>query len=275
MSLQRALSNSVTASLAYVGNKGTHTFAGDGQTVNLNAVAACIPASQSATGQAPCWDPTTTSNTDYLRRYYSRFPWTQNLTFYHNGFDSHYNGLQATLDTPFTQGMQFTARYSWQRGFNYGNGDYDEIDRKVMYGRVDDLREQQFQLYGNWDLPFGRNQHFFNGVPGWANLLIGGYQLSPSLNWSSGLPFWPSYGECGSDKPNGPCMPSKSGGILPTHLTSFNSQSLTGNISCRLPPWLQTDLSPGRFPSRISISSGISGATATLARHFSIPTCLC
>jgi len=238
LSLQQALTNSLTASLAYVGNKGTHTFAGDGQTVNLNAVAACIPASQSVNGQGLCWNPnapstpptasqTETSNTNYLRHYYAQFGWTQDFTFYHDGFDSHYNALQATLDKRFTQGLQFTARYTWQRAFNYGNNDYAEIDRKILYGRYDDLREQQFQLYGNWDLPFGRNQHFFNGVPTWANYLIAGYELSPSLNWSSGLPFWPSYGECGADIPNGPCMPNKAGGILPTHLTSFNSQSHT------------------------------------------------
>ena len=46
-----------------------------------------------------------------------------------------------------------------------------------------------------------------------------------SLNWSSGLPFTPSYGECGSDIPNGPCQPNKAGGIMPTHLTSFSTAS--------------------------------------------------
>jgi hypothetical protein len=236
LSAQRQLTSSLSATLAYVGNKGTHTFAGDGQTVNLNAVAACIPASQSVNGQALCWNPTApatlptaaqtvTSNTNYLRHYYAQYGWTQDLTYYHDGFDSHYNALQGTLDKRFTQGLQFTARYSWQRAFNYGNGDYDEINRKVMYGRNDDLREQEFQLYGNYSLPFGRNQKFLSGVPNWANYFISGYQLSPSLNWSSGLPFSPSYGECGSDIPNGPCQPNKTVGIMPTSLTSFNTTS--------------------------------------------------
>jgi hypothetical protein len=234
LSLQRQLTNSVSATLAYVGNKGTHTFAGDGQTVNLNAVAACIPASQSANGQGLCWNPNApstpptpgqneTSNTNYLRKYYSQFGWTQDLTYYHDGFDSHYNALQASLEKHFTQGLQFTARYTWQAALNYGNGDYDEIARKVLYGRYDDLREQEFQLYGNYDLPFGRNQKFLSNVPTWVNYLVSGYQSGMSLNWSSGLPFTPSYGECGSDIPNGPCMPNKAGGILPTHLTSFNT----------------------------------------------------
>src|SRR5450631_1161876 len=39
LSVQRQLTQSVSTTLAYVGSKGTHTFAGDGQTVNLNGVA--------------------------------------------------------------------------------------------------------------------------------------------------------------------------------------------------------------------------------------------
>ena len=155
LSVQRQLTQSVSATLAYVGNKGTHTFAGDGQTLNLNAVAACIPANESITGQGLCWNPaapagslTETSNTNYLRKYYSQFGWTQNLTYYHDGFDSHYNALQATLDKRFSEGLQFTARYTWQAAFNYGNNDYALIDRRWFYGRNDDLRQQEIQSMG-------------------------------------------------------------------------------------------------------------------------------
>jgi hypothetical protein len=135
LSIQRQLTNIVSATLAYVGNKGSHTFAGDGQTVNLNAVAACIPASESITGQglleSKCALPpprraNQTSNTNYLRQYYAQFGWTQDLTYYHDGFDTHYNALQATLDKHFAQGLQFTARYSWQAAFNYQNADYGD-----------------------------------------------------------------------------------------------------------------------------------------------------
>ena len=56
------------------------------QTVNLNGVAACIPASESVTGQGLCWNPsappgslTETSNTNLLRAYYSKFGWTQGI----------------------------------------------------------------------------------------------------------------------------------------------------------------------------------------------------
>ena len=49
LTLQRQLNSSMSLTMAYVGNKGTHTFSGDGQTTNPNEPAACIPASESST----------------------------------------------------------------------------------------------------------------------------------------------------------------------------------------------------------------------------------
>ena len=233
LSIQRELSRSTSFTIAYVGNKGSHTFAGDGNTTNPNEPAACIPGTESSTGQSLCFNPNPgnsaqTSNTNLLRRYYAEFGWTQDLSYLHDGFDTHYNALQATVDRHFSKGLQFTGRYAWQRAFNDG-GDYNEIDKKVDYGRFDDLREQEFQLYGNYELPFGNRRQFLNSAPRWLDYLVGGYELNTSLNWSSGLPFTPSYGECGSDIPAGPCMPNKGAGRLSVHLTSFNAMSDTRN----------------------------------------------
>jgi hypothetical protein len=228
LSVQQQLTKSVSFTIAYVGNKGSHTFAGDGQTTNPNEVANCLPASESITGQALCWNPaaptgsqTQTSNTTLLRPFYARFGWSQDLTYYHDGFDTHYNSLQTSVEKRISQGLQFTARYSWQRAFNYG-GDYQEIDKQINYGRFDDLREQELQIYGNYELPFGKDRRFLNTAPGWAREIVGGFEINTSLNWSSGLPWTPSYGECGSDIPSGPCRPSKGSGTLAQHLTAFN-----------------------------------------------------
>jgi hypothetical protein len=227
LALQRQFSSSVSVTLAYVGNKGTHTFSGDGQTTNPNEAAACIPASESSTGQALCWNPKPvgtgeTNNPRLLQRYYARYGWSQGLTYYHNAFNTHFNALQLTIDKHFSQGLQFSANYSWQRAFNDG-GDYQEIDRRIDYGRYDDLREQQLTVYGNYELPFGRNRMFASGVSPWVNYLIGGYQLSTSLNLAGGLPFTPSYGECSTDIPDGPCRPNKTAARLPLALTSFST----------------------------------------------------
>jgi hypothetical protein len=227
LTLQRQLNNSISLTMAYVGNKGTHSFSGDGQTTNPNQPAACLPASESSTGQTICWNPNPvgtgeTKNPRLLQRYFGKYGWAQGLTYYHNAFNTHYNALQVTLDKHFTQGLQFSANYAWQRAFNDG-GDQQETNRAIDYGRYDDLREQQLTFFGNYELPFGRNRMFASGAPAWVDYLIGGYQLSTSLNLSSGLPFTPSYGECGTDIPANPCMPNKTAARLPLSLTSFST----------------------------------------------------
>jgi len=231
LTVQRQLNTSTSVSIAYVGNKGTHTFADTNPNTNPNEAAACLPARESITGQPICWNPAPTnsnqtSNVNQLQPYYAKFGWTQGLTYYHNGFDSHYNALQITGEKRISQGLQFTASYAWQRAFNYGS-DYAEIDKVVSYGRYDDLREQQFTFFGNYDLPFGRDRLIGREVPFWMNYIIGGYKLNGVVNWSGGLPFTPSYGECGTDIPDGPCMPNKTGARLPLGLTSYNTTSHT------------------------------------------------
>jgi hypothetical protein len=160
-----------------------------------------------------------------LRPFYARFPdfrTPQDLTYYHNGFDTHYNALQVTFEQRFSRGLQFTANYALQNAHNYGA---DEVYRKVNYGRFDDLRNQQLTLFGNYQLPFGKNRQFASSVPTWLNYLIGGYELNTSLSWASGLPFTVSYNECGVDVPAGPCRPNKGSGDLPIKLTSYDPAS--------------------------------------------------
>jgi hypothetical protein len=222
LSVQQQVSKTMSVTMAYVGNKGTHTFAGDGQTTNPNEAATCLSAAQSSTGSPLCFGRDTT-NTNLLRPFFSKFGWTQDLTSYHDGFDTHYNALQITAEKRFAQGLQFTANYAWQRAFNYNN-DYADIDRTVGYGRYDDLREQQFTFFGNYQLPFGHNHFIGSNTPRFVNALISGFELGSTINFSGGLPFTPSYGECGQDILGSPCMPNKLGGTrLPTSLAKYSS----------------------------------------------------
>jgi hypothetical protein len=42
---------------------------------------------------------------------------------------------------------------------------------------------------GSYDLPFGRNRLLFKNAPGWADRIIGGWQLSSIAQWQSGAPL--------------------------------------------------------------------------------------
>jgi Carboxypeptidase regulatory-like domain len=228
IAVQRQLTNSATVTVSYVANKGTHTFMGDDKSTNPNEPASCLPASQSITGQGLCFNPnapvgsqTETSDTSQLRPYFKKFGWTQDLTYYHNGFDTTYNALQVAFEKRFSQGLQMTATYAFQRAYNYGS---NEVYKKFQHGRSDDLRDQQLTLFGNYDLPFGKKARFASGVPTWVDYLIGGYTLTTSLNWASGLPFSAGYDaqECNLDVPSGPCRPNKGSGSFPLKLTGYD-----------------------------------------------------
>jgi hypothetical protein len=218
--VQRQLTSSSSVTVAYVANKGTHVPGDDGSTVNQNQALPCFNG-LCFNPNAPAGSTTETSNTNLLEPYFVKFGLPQGLTYYADAFDSRYNALQVTFQKRFSQGLQVTANYAYEKGYanNGGNSYYRQYDT----GPNPDLRDNQFTLFGNYDLPFGKHRRFASNIPTWANYLIGGYTLTTSLNWASGLPFNISYNECGANIPGGlPCFPNKGSGSMALNLTSYN-----------------------------------------------------
>ena len=95
---------------------------------------------------------------------------------------------------------------------------------RAVKGRNDSLREQQIVAYGNWELPLGRNRAFLSKSPGWVDQIVGGWQISPIVNWSSGLPFTLTYSGCGNNLPgDAPCYPNGPPKSLSTNVGSFST----------------------------------------------------
>ncbi len=243
LSLQQSVTPTLSFTIAYVGNKGTHTLsAGDGNSTNPNEAAINLPATYSVTGQALHYDPSVastdvsgvpaglgllgitginanggTSNQTYLRRYFGgKLPacsnaayavgvstgvpagscgWSNDVTYYGDDQDTHYNALQTTMTKTFNRHFSFNANYAWQRSINFASG-YATWLKQAGKGRDDSTREQQLVAYGLFRLPFGRNEYFFGKSNRLVQALIGGYQLSPVANYSSGLPYTLTNGSC-------------------------------------------------------------------------------
>lgn len=216
VAVERVLGHQYTVTAAYVGNKGTHTFAGDGSTSNPNQVAVTangLTFNPLVNGVLvnPAL-PRSDANDPHRRRYYPLYGWTQDINYFGSEADTHFNALQLTLDKRFSNGYQFKVNYAYQVAKNY-NGDYLNIDRSVEYGNQDDLRRNQVTFFGNLELPFGRGKAFLNNSPSIVQEIVGGIELSPTFNIASGLPFWPGYSNCGADRDAGPCTPNYSGGF--------------------------------------------------------------
>lgn len=215
LSLQQSLTPTFSLTVAYVGNKGTHTF-GDGSqnATNPNESAINLPAQYSVTGQPLHYDPSVpsttssggypgvsadggTANQTLLTRYFGgKLPacgnvacgWTQSITYLGNNLDTHYNALQVTLTKQMSHDYTFNLNYAWQRSISEAR-DFATWSHAAVRGNDTVLRRQQIIGYGLFGLPFGRNKRFLSNANSFVNQIVSGIQISPIVTFSSGLPF--------------------------------------------------------------------------------------
>jgi hypothetical protein len=260
LSIQRSITPTLSVTMAYVGNKGTHTLSGGiGNNTNPNEAGIFLPAQYSVNGQTLHYDPagpkvisptdtsvTSTSNPSYLQRYYAgslaacqdpsyvtpvaglpagACGWNTGIAYYGDDQDTHFNALQVSLAKQFTKGLTFNANYAWQRSVNFQNT-YATWNKAAGKGRDEFQREQQIVAYGTYELPFGRNHLVGGTAPGFVNEIIGGWQISPVVAYESGLPFTLSYQECSTVIPgSAPCYPNGRGNNLKLHIGKLNTAS--------------------------------------------------
>ncbi len=223
LSVQRAITPTLSLTAAYVGNKGTHTLAdGDGNNTDPNESAISLPGNFSPTGQTLNWDPNGlggtlptgysggVNNGLFLKRYYGgtlaacrdanyitpispnvqpgMCGWTNSISYYGDDENTEFNALQVTVAKTFTKGLALNANYQWASAWGDQNA-YWTWDHHVTHLRDSNVRAQAFTSYGSYDLPFGRGKQFAQNANRVTDAIIGGWQLAYSLNWSGGLPF--------------------------------------------------------------------------------------
>ena len=223
VSLQQSITPTLSLTIAYVGNKGTHTF-GDASsnTTNPNESAIFLPASYSITGAALHYDPSVkvgivnggTSNQTLLQRYYgaklaacagqsvsyvstpaggtatapNSCGWNQGITNFSDDLNTHYNALQATLTKAFTHGNSFNVNYALQQAISQSSG-FSTWDKNVTRGNDSALRRSQVTAYGLFELPFGKGHYLLGNSHGVINQIVSGIQVNPVMSYSSGLPY--------------------------------------------------------------------------------------
>ena len=230
--VQRDLGHQFTLTVAYVGNKGTHTFTGDGSTKNPNQVGvvqnglAFNPLLSTGVLQNPA-APRSDQNDPRRRFYQPRFGWTQDINYFASDADTNFEALQATFEKRFSQGYQFVLNYAYQKAHNYSNTDLYQY-KVLTYGNQDDLRQSQLTFFGNLELPFGRGHALASNDNSFVDRFINGWEVSPTFNLASGLPFWPSYANAGVNKDQGPSEPNYSGSGFKTGL---KGQDFSGNLN--------------------------------------------
>lgn len=243
--VQRQVTSTLSATLAYVGNKGTHQFAGGGPAYGANE----------ATVVGYCPSPLTTCagtaalTKNQRRPFYSKYGWTQGIDYFGNDADNHYNSLQATVEKRFSQGLSFQGSYTFQHSLNY-DSNYYNIDKRIDRGLNDDYRNHLLIFTQVYDLPFGKGKKWVSGAGRAEDLLIGGWSINSATTIGSGLPWTPGLNNCSPEIDAGPCRANIIGPV--------KNGPRSGNV--QTPGyWFQTT---GGVPLAAGVCAGAAAATA-------------
>jgi outer membrane receptor protein involved in Fe transport len=195
--VQHQLTQSLAVEAGYVGNKGTHVFAGDGPAININQ-------------PTLVGFPNTPQND--RRPFFDQFGWTQGIDYFCNCADNRYDSFQTKLNKRFTDNWSVLAHYTVQRALQDGQ-DYFIHDSTVNRGVADWDRRHNFVLTQLAELPFGRGRRYGGDMSRPLDFILGGWQINSTTTVQSGLPFTPSYRDCGADRDTGPCRPDRVGEV--------------------------------------------------------------
>ncbi len=194
--------------LGYVGNKGTHVFAGDGPDYNFNQP--IIDANPAAPGLFSPINGRRPFFSGPINGFGGNFGWTQGFRYFGNDSSNNYHALQTKIEKRFSDGYSILAHYTWSRARKH-QGDYYIWDSALNYGPTDQDRTHAFVVNSLIELPFGRGKRYGTDISKGADYALGGWQVNFTMTWSSGLPFNPTHANCGSLRDTGPCRPNQIG----------------------------------------------------------------
>ncbi len=216
VTLQRQVTKSISAEVAYVGSKGTHGFTGDNPNYDVNPVSmALYGVIDPLTGQAyaqnlrrPLCRPILATDTCTGIQY--------DLTnYYGNDAASTYNAFEVKVEKRFANGLQFLSHYTYSHADDY-DGTYYPIDHTIAWGPVNWNRNHMWVFSPVYELPFGKGKQFMGNASRGVDYLVGGWQLSDSTSWGSGLPWTAGFSNCGGEQDVGVCRPDKGAGSFHT-----------------------------------------------------------
>ncbi|MGB6133496.1 MAG: carboxypeptidase-like regulatory domain-containing protein [Acidobacteriaceae bacterium] len=202
VSVQRELGRNMVAELAYV--------ASHGYALNFPVDINQVPAGKLSPNDAVCTPGSTTCGRPY--------PLFQGISGSTNNANSNYNSLQASITQRLSHGLQFNANYTWSHmldnidssgwgGYAGSQNFQSSYNPSANYGASNFDVRNAFKASAVYDLPVGRGQRFLssNGV---LDRVVGGWQVAPTIVWTSGSPFTPimandtSYAQAGALYPD-------------------------------------------------------------------------
>jgi hypothetical protein len=133
-----------------------------------------------------------------------------------NGATANYNAAQIEINHRYKSGLTLNSAYTFARDFadnqgytadhfadeNAGHRTMDALDRAHEYGPVYGVRKNRWITSAIYELPVGRGRAFGANMKRFADLFVGGWQLSNIFLWQSG-PYLTPYFSTGDPSGTG------------------------------------------------------------------------
>ncbi len=206
LSIEHQLSANTALRVAYVGSFGIHGLL----SVDPNAIFPQICASATCTaggiGTTPGAQSQVKQGQQYLPLGTRPNPYLGAGFFWFTEGNSRYNALQVDVTRRLTQGLQFRANYTWSKNLDMNSGltgAQAQNQAQMIMDRTDVSRDwgpsalnvkNQATFSASYQLPFGRGKRYLNSTSGFAEKLVGGWQVNEIATILSGFPFTPQVG---------------------------------------------------------------------------------
>ena len=241
--VQRQLTPTINLTVSYIGNKGTHVFAGTGPSYNNNEASIV-----SGTDAYTC-TPNGGGTFNCTMSFKAAVPFNNRRKFFLNGVpaftypgfftptgapltccavdttwfgndaDNKYNALQIKGEKRTSYGLQFIAHYTFSHAYAYDTG-YFDVNKAVAWGPNPYNRNQVFVANVIYELPIGKGKTYMGNASRAMDYVVGGWQVTNTLTYGTGLPWTASLANCGQISDAGPCRPNLVGnGGLQTGVT--------------------------------------------------------
>jgi outer membrane receptor protein involved in Fe transport len=142
------------------------------------------------------------------------FPNVGSINTYAFNGSGNYKGLQASLNRRMTNGLQFTAAYTWSKTRDNSNSAFAGTGGRILvtnqgvpllannWGNSDNDIPQFFTGSALYELPWGKGRRWMSDAPRAVDMILGGWQLNNIVTLSSGSPFDVYGGGTTSPRPN-------------------------------------------------------------------------
>ncbi len=164
--------------------------------------------------------------------------YTGNVGGIFNNFDntgsSLYNAMQIQLEKRYTSGLSFLVSYSLSRMMSNTNSGFTSFvatslnknNQKAEWSIDNNDQTNVINIAGTYELPFGKGRPFMN-KGGIANVILGGWQISPLLTYATGTPLWNGSNSGGSvyvtgDPLGNQCTPCNRANVVSTSNMMFS-----------------------------------------------------